>query len=222
MSTRTYAENVERWRATVAKYVPAEYVDKVLWAINYESSGNPNAIGDNGVAIGLLQIHDNTSISGRPSSAQLLDPEFNIRYAAEQLGMATGDFRAWGDAGNTHNGNPFGAFGFHPYYPPDGGPNDATANPPANSGGGSGFFVDVFSNAFNALSPGAWAWNTIPGISNVPNPFNAVSDVASGVIQLLRWILDPRNWFRLFMIAGGITMMGAGAFIYVKGGGNGG
>jgi hypothetical protein len=124
-----FPPQVERWRPIVAKYVPPQYVDKVLWVIQHESGGNPSAIGDGGVAIGLLQIHDNTSIPGRPTKEQLLDPEFNILYAAQKLGMASGNFRAWGEGtehyGHTYNPETgtgkFGALGFHPF------PGDAAA-----------------------------------------------------------------------------------------------
>lgn len=109
-----YSQQVERWRPIVAKYVPPELVDKVLYAINGESGGNPEAIGDGGSAIGLLQIHHGGSIKGRPSQEQLLDPEFNIKYAAEQLGMANGNFAAWGE-NNLYQGKPFGVFGNNPY-----------------------------------------------------------------------------------------------------------
>lgn len=105
---------VERWRPVAAKYMPPELVDKLLWTINFETGGRPDAIGDNGVAIGLLQVQDNTRFPGRPSKQQLLDPEFNIRYAAEQLGAAQGNFAAWGE-NNLYQGKPFGALGHHPF-----------------------------------------------------------------------------------------------------------
>lgn len=109
-----YSPNVERWRSIVAKYVPAELVDKVLYTIQGESGGNPEAVGDGGNAIGLLQIHHGGSIKGRPDAKTLLDPEQNIKYAAEQLGMAGGNFAAWGE-NNLYQGKPFGALGNNPY-----------------------------------------------------------------------------------------------------------
>lgn len=118
-----FSPQTERWRSLVAKYMPPELVDKLLWAIEHESSGDPSARGDNGSAVGLLQIHHGGSIAGRPSAEQLLDPEFNIRYAAQQLGAANGDFSAWGE-NNTYNGQPFGAFGNNQW------PGGATASVP--------------------------------------------------------------------------------------------
>ena len=109
-----FSPEVERWRSTVEKYVPKEHVDKFLYAMQGESGGDPSAIGDNGVAIGLMQIQDKTRFSNRPDKATLLDPEANIKYAAQQLGAAKGDFSAWGE-GATYEGKPFGALGNNPY-----------------------------------------------------------------------------------------------------------
>ena len=47
-----FPPEVERWRSLVAKYFPPESVDKALWTIMYESSGNPSAVGDGGAARG--------------------------------------------------------------------------------------------------------------------------------------------------------------------------
>lgn len=112
--TMTFPPEVERWRATVAKYFPAHLVDKALWTIQHESGGNSGAVGDGGVARGLFQIQDNRAFSNRPTAQELDDPEFNIRYAADSLGAASGNFGAWGE-GTTHNGKPFGAFGNNQY-----------------------------------------------------------------------------------------------------------
>lgn len=105
-----FPPEVERWRSLVAKYFPAYLVDKALWTIQHESGGNPTITGDGGVAIGLFQIQDNRAFSSRPNAAYLSNAENNIRYAAQQLGAANGDFSAWGE-NNTYNGQPFGAFG---------------------------------------------------------------------------------------------------------------
>lgn len=117
-----YSPEVERWRPLVEKYFPPELVDKALYVIQGESGGNAGIRGDGGVAIGLFQIHDGTSINGRPTAEQLADPEFNIRYAAQSLGAANGSWGAWGE-GTSYNGKPFGALGNNPY--------------PGDAGGGS-------------------------------------------------------------------------------------
>lgn len=119
-----FPPEVERWRPLVAKYFPPELVDKALWVIMWESGGNPRAQGDNGVAIGLFQIHDNTSISGRPTADQLFDPEFNVRYAALNLGAAYGNWKPWGE-GVLYKGQKFGALGFRP-FPGDNKPSPET------------------------------------------------------------------------------------------------
>ena len=113
-----FEPEVERWRSTVAKYFPPELVDKALWVIKYESGGNEGAEGDCGpkgcVARGLFQIQDNRAFDSRPSASYLDQAENNIRYAAEQLGAASGRWSDWGE-GTTYQGKVFGALGNHPY-----------------------------------------------------------------------------------------------------------
>lgn len=121
-----YSPQVERWRPLVEKYFPPELVDKALYVIQGESGGNPVIRGDGGVAIGLFQIQDNRNFAGRPSAEQLEDPEFNIRYAAQQLGAANNKWTDWGE-GSTYNGQPFGALGHNP-YPGDSGDYSQVSN----------------------------------------------------------------------------------------------
>lgn len=109
-----FSPEVERWRSLVAKYFPPELVDKALWTIQHESGGNPGAVGDGGAARGLFQIQDKRNFSNRPDAAYLDNPENNIKYAAQELGAASGNFGAWGE-GTTYNGQPFGAFGNNQY-----------------------------------------------------------------------------------------------------------
>jgi hypothetical protein len=99
-------------------------VDKALYVINGESGGNPTARGDGGAAVGLFQIHHNGSIQGRPDASTLSDAEANIKYAAQQLGAANGNWSAWGE-NNLYNGKPFGALGINPY---PGGPVNGRAS----------------------------------------------------------------------------------------------
>jgi soluble lytic murein transglycosylase-like protein len=50
------------------------------------SIGQMNSSGQQvGPAWGLFQIEDNTQHAGRPSREQLLDPEYNIRMAAQMV-----------------------------------------------------------------------------------------------------------------------------------------
>lgn len=168
-----YAPSVERWRSLVASIVPPQYVDKVLWTINYESGGDPNAVGDNGHSIGLLQVQNDLAFAGRPTTEQLIDPAYNIRYAAEQLGINSGNFSAWGE-GATYNGAVFGALGNHPYpYDTTGTPVRNPQNPTTSVGGGSaipagyvnvgipfvpspGDIVDAVGNAIDILPGGSY------------------------------------------------------------------
>lgn len=124
-----YPPDVERWRPVVAKYFPPHLVDKALWVIMHESGGNPAAVGDGGAARGLFQVQDRRAFPNRPDAAWLDNPENNIKYAAESLGAAGGNFSAWGE-NNLYNGQPFGALGNHPY------PGGANMSIPADGGGG--------------------------------------------------------------------------------------
>ena len=166
-----FPPEVEQWRTLVAKYFPPDLVDKALWTIQHESSGNAGAVGDNGVARGLFQVQDSDAFPNRPQASYLDDPEHNIAYAAQQLGAANGDFSAWGDNGNTYNGQPFGAFGDNQY------PGDTTATvggfsrgvqmipvDPSTSGsgsattGGSGTVNDPTMNAYG-VSSNPWGFS---------------------------------------------------------------
>lgn len=119
MAVATYSPQVEQWRPLVEKYFPPELVDKALYVIQGESGGNPVITGDGGVAIGLFQIQDNRNFAGRPDSEWLKNPENNIKYAAQQLGAASGRWSDWGE-GSSYNGQPFGALGHNPYPGDDG------------------------------------------------------------------------------------------------------
>lgn len=140
-----FPPDVERWRSTVAKYFPPELVDKALWVIQYESGGNPNAVGDGGAARGLFQIQDSRNFSSRPSADYLDNPENNIKYAAQQLGAASGKWTDWGE-GSTYQGKPFGALGNHPF------PGSAT-NGRASTAGGITF--DIQGNGGADMPSGA-------------------------------------------------------------------
>lgn len=126
MAVATYSPQVEQWRPLVAKYFPPDLVDKALYVIQGESGGNPVITGDGGVAIGLFQIQDNRNFAGRPDAEWLKNPENNIRYAAQQLGAASGKWSDWGE-GSSYNGQAFGALGHNP-YPGDNGDYSGNSN----------------------------------------------------------------------------------------------
>jgi Lysozyme like domain len=82
--------DVEQWRALVAKYFPANEVDRALAVMQLESSGNPNAHNPRGEdSVGLFQINR----QAHPSYGGGFDPEANVRYAA-QLFSSQG-WRPW-------------------------------------------------------------------------------------------------------------------------------
>lgn len=75
----TFPPEVEQWRATVVKYFRPEDVNKALYIIMKESGGRNVPQTGGGPARGLFQIELG---AGRPTEQELLDPEFNIKYAA--------------------------------------------------------------------------------------------------------------------------------------------
>lgn len=228
-----FAPDVERWRSTVAQYFPANLVDKALWTINYESNGgDPHATGDSGVSIGLFQIQDNQRFAGRPTAAQLLDPTYNIWYAATQLGASKGNWAAWGEGTNGQSGQ-FGALGDHPY------PGDSTgsvATPAAGSAIPVGW--PSWLNPSNLPDiPGPFGWKNIPLFPGLPitggslptpsNPLKPITGVTDSLTSIANvfgvigtgfvWLLDPHHWFRLFAVGAGILLVLSGLYIYVRG-----
>lgn len=51
----------------------------------YESSWNPNAIGDNGTSFGLMQMHQGGGLGDGYTQEQLLDGPTNFRLAAQYI-----------------------------------------------------------------------------------------------------------------------------------------
>lgn len=242
-----YIPNVERWRDLLAKYFPPHLVDKALYVIQGESGGNPEAIGDSGVAIGLFQIHSSDSIPGRPSKGALLDPETNIRFAAESLGAAGGNWSAWGEG--TENLPPydpatgrgrFGVLGNFPYS----GDIDSDAPAVSRSAGNNTTAIPV-SLPFDIPIPGTgWftapggfikdaAGNLVPGfatdaagnivdatgkiIGSVGKGLTATASVLAQVGRGLTWLLDPHHWLRLFFLASGAVLFILGGYVYLRG-----
>lgn len=79
--------SVQNIHPLIKKYFPKSQWLNAQRVMQAESSGNPSAIGDRypiaGVyapSYGLFQIR---GLPGRPSPRQLLDPEFNVKYAAQ-------------------------------------------------------------------------------------------------------------------------------------------
>ena len=77
----------------VQKYFPKDQWVNALKVIQLESGGNPNAVGDKQIipndlseklghaipSYGLFQIR---ALLGRPDPSELVNPEFNVQYAA--------------------------------------------------------------------------------------------------------------------------------------------
>jgi soluble lytic murein transglycosylase-like protein len=91
-------EKVRNWCEWIIEYSAKKHLDPLMIAaiIQQESGGDPFAISKNG-AVGLMQIMpgDGTAMTyqcfngpcfkDRPSTQQLLDPEYNILYGTELL-----------------------------------------------------------------------------------------------------------------------------------------
>lgn len=108
--TTAYAPEVEQWRSLVAKYFPPEQVEKALRVIQGESGGRSITQIGGGPGTGLFQIEHGGAHPGRLSQQELLDPETNVRVAAEMASKNWDQWTDWGE-GVTYNGKPFGALG---------------------------------------------------------------------------------------------------------------
>ena len=77
----------------IKKYFPPNQWANAVAIMNAESGGRPEAVGDNypingllAPSYGLFQIR---GLPGRPAPTQLLDPDFNVRYAAQMQQQQT-------------------------------------------------------------------------------------------------------------------------------------
>jgi|SRR3972149_4934572 len=80
-------QNNSPMMSLIQKYFPRDQWDNAYKVMMGESGGRPGAVGDNypirGQTIpsyGLFQIR---ALPGRPDPKLLMDPEFNVKYAAE-------------------------------------------------------------------------------------------------------------------------------------------
>jgi hypothetical protein len=104
-----YPAEITQWCALITRYaqqfgLPPDLVAGLVWL---ESGGNPEAYSHSG-AVGLMQVmprdglaagficRNGPCFANRPSSSELYDPEFNIKYGTRMLaGLLTrhGSFR---------------------------------------------------------------------------------------------------------------------------------
>jgi hypothetical protein len=77
----------------------------MMHVINWESGGDPSAVGDGGIAIGLAQSHY------LPRGAS---PRDQIADAWRLVSANPDQWTDWGE-GSTYQGKPFGALGNMPY-----------------------------------------------------------------------------------------------------------
>jgi hypothetical protein len=112
-----YSPQVEQWRPLVEKYFPPEHVDKALFVISKESGGRSIPQIGGGPGTGLFQVEHGGAHPGRLSQQQLLDPETNVRVAAQMAGKNWNQWTDWGE-GVTYQGKKFGALGNYSYNNP--------------------------------------------------------------------------------------------------------
>lgn len=131
-----YEPLVERWRGLASSTMPPELagrpdagqlLDKYLYAIKGESSGEPTAQNPTSTAHGLVgNLRERTD-----------DPETQLRngwgLVASDLQNGGTGFGDWGE-GRLYQGQPFGSLGENPYPGTGGGDSSGVSAPPNNGG----------------------------------------------------------------------------------------
>jgi hypothetical protein len=105
-----FPEEILQWCGLITKYatkfdVPPDLIGAVIWQ---ESGGDPKAFSHSG-AVGLMQVMPSDGIAagfmckngpcftGRPTTAELYDPEFNLKFGTKMLAglirKSNGDWR---------------------------------------------------------------------------------------------------------------------------------
>lgn len=113
-----FPASVEAWRPKVQAYFRPEDVNKVLYVIKGESSGNATAKNPNSAATGLVGIMTNLY-----PNVNAKDGDASLQWAASRIygpdGNGPANFSDWGE--NTHyNGTNFGSLGSPSEYGPGG------------------------------------------------------------------------------------------------------
>lgn len=102
---------ITQWCALITQFannhfVPPDLIAALIWQ---ESGGNPDAYSHSG-AVGLMQVMPRDGISStfmckngpcfsnRPSSSELFDPEFNIKYGTRMLAGLFNRSGSWREA----------------------------------------------------------------------------------------------------------------------------
>ncbi|MBM3137394.1 MAG: lytic transglycosylase domain-containing protein [Chloroflexi bacterium] len=93
-----FPQEIQRWKSLIEKYAQANNLDPNLIGalILQESGGQPSIVSSSG-AVGLMQVMPRDGIAAqfmcingpcftaRPTSHELSDPEFNLRYGSQML-----------------------------------------------------------------------------------------------------------------------------------------
>jgi soluble lytic murein transglycosylase-like protein len=106
VTQHVFPDAVEAWRTLATKYgnrflVPPEIV---LSVIEQESSGNPDAVGDSGLAKGLMQLHAGATQDMGGNFDEMLDPEKNIMIGTKYLSWCFNRTLTWRGALQAYNG----------------------------------------------------------------------------------------------------------------------
>ena len=106
-----YPSSITQWCALITHYAQQNFIspDLVAAVIWQESGGNPDAYSHSG-AVGLMQVMPKDGISAtfmckngpcfanRPSSAELFNPEFNVKYGTKMLAGLYNRSGSWREA----------------------------------------------------------------------------------------------------------------------------
>lgn len=245
----TVASPVERYRDLIREKAAKYSVSPNLLAglVDYESGGNPRAISGAG-AIGLGQVMPRErGFSGRPSIAELFDPEINLEWAARILSEG---IKRWGtveqglaaylgaidNSGRIVGGDPYTGVSGTNYVKTILakaaafiGWNDAADTqpgggvPPPNAGPSGTWNIPIGSTPGAGATPGIASPATIaPGdLLNGPDPGEAIRKWWDGVTTPLdffrKLFSDPATWRRAGLTILGAALLLAGFALYVQG-----
>lgn len=187
----TYSPEVESWRREVWDLMPpqlkarpdaATLLDKNLYVLSGESSGNDKAVGDGGAAWGGYQDHHIPAGSDRTTQ---------IKSAWGHISKNPDQWTDWGED-TTYNGQVFGALGNKPY-------NGGSSGSTAGASIGQQFQQTQSTPNLRGINPNQGGFrdaqynpaNVEPGTNaNTLGPVGAVADWATTGIPALETAKD--------------------------------
>lgn len=177
----TYSPQVEDWRREVWDLMPPQLkarpdaailLDKNLYVLSGESSGNDKAVGDGGAAWGGYQDHHIPAGSDRTTQ---------IKSAWGHIFKNPDQWTDWGE-GTTYNGQIFGALGNKPY---NGGSSGSTAGASIGQGFNKPNLVGSISGSIlsNPVNPDSGGVDRNYG-PNVPGIGSSTGSILSNPVNM--------------------------------------